>query len=56
MTLANYSDRELILHTDNLPNATDLERELANRLVRMLDLERKWGDGRDDSTPEEPVL
>ena len=34
--LQNLSDKELVHHVDNKPSATELERELANRLDAKL--------------------
>ena len=35
MNLHNYTNAELILMTDNLPNPTPLEKELSNRLEQL---------------------
>jgi capsule polysaccharide export protein KpsC/LpsZ len=36
MPLTSYSDKELVRIVDNTPNATSLERELANRIDAAL--------------------
>ena len=38
MTLTSYSDKELVQIVDNKPDATPLERELANRINDALNL------------------
>ena len=38
-----YSNEELILKVDNDPKATEMERELANRLQEFLDREKQLG-------------
>ena len=38
MPLASYSNKELIQIIDNKPDATPLERELANRIEAVLQL------------------
>jgi hypothetical protein len=38
MPLASYSDKELVHIVDNKPNATPLERELANRIDAVLQM------------------
>jgi len=38
-----YSNEELILKVDNDPKATEMERELADRLQEFLDREKQLG-------------
>lgn len=38
MSLSSYSDKELVHIVDNKPNATPLERELANRIDAVLQM------------------
>jgi hypothetical protein len=41
--LDHLTNAELIRHTDNTPNATELARELANRLDRALQNRKRGG-------------
>ena len=39
----NFTNEELILKVDNDPKATEMERELADRLQKFLDREKQLG-------------
>lgn len=49
MPLTSYSDKELVHIVDNNPNATPLERELANRIDDVLQVNESMEQSKEHS-------
>lgn len=56
-TLDHLTNAELIRHTDNAPNASPLARELANRLDRALQAQKRLSerDGKGENYDPRPA-